>query len=146
MLNCMRFLFSAAALLLAGLAFHLPAAGAQHQDPATAAAAAVELERLPLAFARTAMSTALTRRFGGLYRHRVWGSIKCRRSTETRARCSVNWTVGDSGFSGAGYIWYTVKNNELHWNYSWRIERFSFYCSGVLKKPVSKCIKHYVVK
>ncbi len=146
MLNCMRFLFSAAALLLAGLAFHLPAAGAQHQDPATAAAAAVELERLPLADARSYMSTALTRRFGVVYRHRVGGSIKCRRSTETRARCSVSWGIGDLGFSGAGYIWYTVENNELHWNYSWRIARLAYYCRYVLKKPRSKCTKHYVVK
>ena len=127
-------------VLAASLALAEPAAWAQDaQEPD-------QLETLKLSSARYYMSKALGREFGVQYRYRVGGKIKCRRASDTRARCSVNWGIGDSGFSGVGYIWYDIKEGDLWWNYSWRIVRTDYYCANVLKKPLYKCTRRYVIR
>lgn len=101
---------------------------------------------LSLSDARYYMTKALNRRFGNQYKYRVAGKTSCKRSSYTRARCSIRWGIGDSGYSGYGYIWYSEEDGETWWNYSWRIKRTNFYCLDVLKKPLSKCRTNYVVR
>ena len=140
----------AALLTLAFLA--IPASAlAQYQDPYADPVVTPPIEapaKLPMLDNFDAwdyMRTALGRKFGKIYRYRVDGEIKCRRSTRTRMRCSIGWAIGDFGFSGSGYIWFSRQGTKTHWNYSWNITRFDYYCRAVQKKPKYSCIKRYVV-
>lgn len=122
-------------------------ATAQYQDPYAdpEEEQATELPTLTSLDAWDYMDTALRRRFGKLYRYRVGGDIKCRRATRIRMRCAVSWGIGDFGFSGRGYIWFSWNGTKPWWNYSWNITRYDYYCRGVQKKPQYKCTKRYVV-
>lgn len=110
------------------------------------ARSAQEIETLTMSDARYYMSKALGDEFGAQYRYRVGGSIKCRRSTDTRARCAIKWGIGDAYFGGVGYLWYELEDGETVWNYSWKLRRIDYYCRSVLKKPLYKCSKRYVMR
>ena len=129
------------AALVVAFAMPTPIAWAQ-----PTASKADQLRTLSLSHARYWMGQALERRFGVKYSYRVGGGVKCRRSSWIRARCRMQWGIGDLGYYGSGYIWYDLKAGDLWWNYSWRIVRTNYYCLSVLKRPLYRCTRRSVVR
>ncbi|OJU95279.1 MAG: hypothetical protein BGO23_05300 [Solirubrobacterales bacterium 67-14] len=98
--------------------------------------------------ARSWMRVALTRHFGANWRYAVNRELKCtKRIRKNRVRCQrIAWANGDLVYWGQGTIWYLRKGWSVEWYYSFRVRRLNEYCAFVLKRPVRKCLKKYVVR
>jgi hypothetical protein len=90
------------------------------------------------------LAIALNRRFSNSWSNRAGGRIQCHRLTRVRMKCTAQWAIGDSSYSGTARIWYSLNaRGQAMWNYSYRIVGLDEYCAYVTHG--NNCSKVYVV-
>jgi hypothetical protein len=87
--------------------------------------------------------TLLRRRFKNAYRYGEGKKISsCERWSRTKARCKLQFGVGDVGWKGRSTIWYSRQSDgSAAWNYAYVIKRTNYYCLNTDKRHCTKTLR-----